>query len=247
MILRSLFLFVACALSSTALALNEQNTALLNAAHADMKDLQVIGDDFIANTGSDGFLIFRDVEMSRDQACGIELDIEFKSAMPRPGIFEIFWRSAEQGFSEQRKAFVIINQSHTQARQRFMIPLCKLYHYSGNLNQPERQSIINALRFDYPTNKEIALRFHSIRLIDAETMNGQLQQSEPEIVILEPYERVSARSFASFDVALPKLYFAYEEGLQRISQDKPFLVVWLVMIAGLIVPMLRSVLRKERL
>lgn len=247
MIVRSLILFAACVVTGAALALNEQNTTPLSAAQAQMRNLQVTDQGFIANTGTDGYLIFSGLEISRDQACGITLDIEFKLAMPRPGIFDIFWRSSKQGFSEQRKAFVLINQSDTKTRQQFMIPLCKLYHYSGNLNQPDRQALIHALRIDYPANKEIALKFHSIGLIDAETMTEQLQQRRQGIVILEPYERVSYRSFTSFDVALPKLYFAFEEGLHRVSMDKKFLFVWLLMIASLMALMLRSVLRKERL
>lgn len=219
----------------------------LDIANAQLHNLTATADGFLANVGSDGYLTFRGLDLRRDQACGITLDLEFRTPLERPGIFEFFWRSAEQGFAEQRKAFVIINQADTLERHKFMIPLCKLYHYSGNLNLPERQARIEGLRLDYPANKDIELKFHAIDLLSAVEMNELIRSRTLDPLILEPYERVSANSFTSFDVALPKFYFAFEEGLHRLGRDKAFLVVWLVMIIGLLLLMLRSVLRQKRL
>ncbi|NND81898.1 MAG: hypothetical protein HKN50_05670 [Gammaproteobacteria bacterium] len=205
-----------------------------------LRNLERDKDGFLANVGSDGYLVLTELNKSRDQACGLLLDLEFKAPMARPGIFDIFWRSAGQGFSESRKAFVIINQTLSTERTRFFIPLCKLYQFSGNLNRPSEQGNLDALRIDFPGNKDVAIKFHAIELLDGSAMLQRLETMPVDERLLEPYERVSAGAFTSLDVAVPKLYFAFKEGLHRLTLDRIFLVVWLLIILLLFGLLLRS-------
>lgn len=209
------------------------------------KDLQFNASGFISNTGSDSYFSFRDMSVRRDLACAIKLDMEFAEPMKRPGLFEVFWHGTEGGgFRESLKAFFIVNQEDSKSRKEFIIPLCKLFHYSGNMNNPSLQSMLGGLRIDYPSNKDISIKFHSIELLDAQQMMNSLSNAVDNSVILEPYERLHPGPATSFDVIVPKLFFIVEEGLLRLWVDKSFLFTWLLLIAALKILMLRSFIKK---
>jgi hypothetical protein len=208
------------------------------------RNIEVTEQGFLRNQGSDGYLVLKNLNVRRDQACALKMDIEFESPMQRPGLFEVFWHGPESGFSEQQKAFVIISHANTLQRTTFIIPLCKMYHYSGNLNKPNQQSIISSLRLDFPSNRTIAIKWHSLEVLNAQQMMDQLKNTPQENIVLEPYERVRAESFLSFDVALPKLYFALEEGWNRLQVDILFLLFWLGLIFALLVLIVRSLIKQ---
>ena len=218
----------------------------LTIEQSQLRNLVIDSDGYIKNTSGDGYMSFRGLNLSRAQACGIKLDLEFKSPMIRPAIFEVFWHTPNEGFSEKKKSFVIVNQADTVERREYVIPLCKLYHFSGNLNQGLRQAEIAGLRFDYPTKRTTEIKFHSISTLNGEELLSIVQQSAPHISVLEPYERVDARSFTSLDVIVPKLFFAFEEGLKRLSYDKVFTFSWLLMMLAILVLIVRSYLRQHR-
>ena len=212
-----------------------------------MRNLERDQQGYIRNQTNDGYITFRGLNLSREQACAIKMDIEFKQAMLRPGIFEVFWHAPNEGFSEQQKAFVIINHRDSQERKTYVIPLCKLFHFSGNINRSQAQGAIDGLRIDYPAKRITEIKFHSIETVNSDELITLIKQADPNIIVLEPYERVNARSFTSLDVILPKLFFAYEEGLKRLTYDKAFTFVWLLMMFSLMALIVRSVLRQQRL
>ena len=211
------------------------------AGNLTLKNLESEGNGFLFNTTTDGYLVLDQLSSARDQACGLLVDIEFSQPMFRAGIFDIFWRGEQQGFHRHRSAFVIINRSWSEQRNRYLIPLCKLYSYSGNLNRPLLQNPIEALRLDYPSNKDLSLKFHQIEIINAVALE-KLIKNPGDTIILEPYERLGGASFTSLDVVFPKIFFAFEEGLKRFWQDKAFLIFWLILIVGLKLLILRSIL-----
>ncbi len=225
---------------------NPSQAIELEIDQSNLRNLVVDGDGFIKNTTGDGYLSFRDLTLSRAQACAIRLDLEFKSPMIRPAIFEVFWHAPDQGSSEKKKSFVIIHQDDTTERREYVIPLCKLYHFSGNLNQGQRQGAIAGLRFDYPTKRTTEIKFHSISTLNGDELLSLIEQSDSNISMLEPYERIDARSFTSLDVILPKLFFAFEQGLKRLSYDKVFTFSWLLMMLSILVLIVRSYLRQYR-
>ena len=197
-----------------------------------LKDI-VIESGYLKNTGSDGYIVLDQINLNRYQLCGLELDIEFLDPMSKPGIFEIFWRTNKTDFGERNKAFVIINQDTSKTRSTYLVPLCKLYHFSGNLNNKLGQSIIKGLRIDFPSNKRIAIKIHSIHFRDANSTSSMLKQESSNMIILEPYERVKATSFTSIDVVLPKLFFAVQEGLKHLIADIGFFIFWICLIVTL--------------
>lgn len=219
----------------------------LNIKESNLRNLEMDEQKFLQNIGGDGHLSFRGLELRRDQACAISMDLTFSEPMSRAAVFEVFWHTAGSGFSERHKAAFLINQKDTHQSQRFIVPLCKLFHYSGNINQPAGQKSIAGIRIDYPSNRTIAIRFDSLQLLDAVQTNTLLLQRPAGVKFLEPYERLSPAAFTSMDVVLPKLFFAFEEGLNRLWQDKAFLIFWLLLICLLFALILRSVLRQDAL
>lgn len=216
----------------------------LQVKQKNLRNLSMDQDGFIKNISTDGYLSFRDLNQSRSDMCGVQLDLEFKSGLSKPAIFEIFWHSMNAGFSEQRKAFVIVNHRDADQRRTFLIPLCKLYHFSGNVNQAAHQNRIGGLRIDFPANRITELKFHSIVTVSADELAQSFAQDSANTTMLEPYERVNARAFTSFDVILPKLYFALEEGLTRMKYDKVFTLVWALLIFSLLGLIIRSVISR---
>lgn len=193
------------------------------------KDLVTDTLGYISNTTGDGYLVLNNINLNRAQMCGLQISLEFKETPQRATVFDLYWRTAQTGFSESQKSFFMINQKEAANKNTYIVPLCKLFSFSGNLNQPLQQANIIALRFDYPPNKDIALRIENIQFLDSETLSRE-SYGASEVIIVEPYERVSADSFTSLDVIIPKLIFAFEEGLKRLSSDVPFLIFWLVLI-----------------
>lgn len=217
----------------------------LQLGQAQMHNVERDDQGYIRNQTNDGYVTFRDLNLSRDQACAIKMDLEFKHAMLRPGIFEVFWHGPNDGFSEKKKAFVVINHKDTRQRKTYIIPLCKLFHFSGNINQSIRQGQIAGLRLDYPAKRTTDIKFHSIETVNSNELAILISESRPNMRLLEPYERINAKSFTSLDVILPKLYFAFEDGLKRLSYDKAFTFIWILMMFSLLVLILRSVLRQQ--
>ena len=204
-----------------------------------LKDFDEDEFGYLRNTGSDSFLIINNLDLTRQQACNLHLEMHFQEALFRPAVFEVFWAINNHGFMESQKGFFIINQAHTAATHSFVVPLCKLYHFSGNLNRPDYQRNITGLRLDYPGNKFVSVKFNTIELLSNEQAKQLFEQNKDAIKV-EPYERVAARAFTSLDAILPKLVFTFEDGLARLSVDKGFLITWLLLIAGLLFLLLRS-------
>ena len=209
-----------------------------------LNDIEADQQGFMQNTSGDGFIVLNGIELNRSQMCGLALTMEFKQAPFRATIFDIYWRTANVGFSESQKSFFIVNQEDTSSRNSYLIPLCKLYNFSGNLNQPQNQANITALRIDYPSNKNLSIRFDQLRFLDTLTMNALLEDENN--IVLEPYERIAGPAFTSFDVIIPKLIFAFDEGLKRFTKDLPFLFFWISVIALLKGLMLWSYVRQFR-
>ena len=223
----------------------EQVQVVVQGSVLELRNLVVDADGFLVNTSSDGYLTMGGMNLPRTQACHLLLDVEFKQAMFRPGLFEVFWATDPAAFGEGQKAQVLISHKDTVGPKVFVIPLCKLYGFSGNLSEPNLQRNLVGLRLDYPYNREIGLRFNSIKLLSHQELADLTALNAQTITYLEPYERLSGRAFTSFDVVIPKLYFSFEDGLRRLSGDLPFLLVWLSLIAALMVLILRSFLAKK--
>lgn len=208
-----------------------------------LTNLAVDDQGFTYNTSSDGFISMGGFDLPRSQACNLLLDFDFKEPMFRPGLFEVFWASDPGAFGEQQKARFLISHKHTSKPTLFVIPLCKLYSYSGNLNQPHHQRNIVGLRLDYPMNRVISIKLNQIRLYsNAEFAKFEQTQQRNGVTIipLEPFERLSGTDFRSFDVAIPKVYFGIENGLSRMTNDLPFLLFWGLILLLFIILFVRS-------
>ena len=210
------------------------------------KDLVTDTQGYISNTSSDGYLVLNNINLNRAQMCGLQLSFEFKQTPQRASLFDVYWRTAQTGFSESQKAFFIINQQDAANKNTYIVPLCKLFSFSGNLNQPLQQANITAFRLDYPPNKDTALRIETIQLLDSQAMSTE-SYGASQAIVLEPYETISANSFTSLDVIIPKLIFAFEEGLKRFTSDVPFLIFWLFLIFLLTVLILLSYTRQFKM
>ena len=204
----------------------------------DYRYMDVDDRGYVSNATTDSYLILNGFNLPRDRACYLLMDAEFKEPMFRPGLFEAFWAVYPGAFSEKQKARFLISHKNTNSRTVFVVPLCKLYSFSGNLNSPRYQRNIVGLRLDYPMNRTIGLKIHRLDLIGLNELTTLKQESE--IVELEAFERLSGKPFTSLDVAIPKIYFGLESGWKRLSQDLPFLIVWLMMIFGLLFLLIRG-------
>lgn len=215
-------------------------------ASATLKDITKDDQNYLSNTSGDGFFTIGGLDLPRGQACGLSLTLNFKEGFEKPAIFEIFWRTKKTNYSERQKAFFIINQEDSKQTKTYLVPLCKLYNFSGNLNQPVQQGNISGLRFDYPGNKKLAIKFEAIELLNSESFDKLLKNQSSEHVLLGAYERIEPRSFTSLDVIIPKLLFSFEEGLGRLTKDMAFFVFWLLLIIGLTLLIVRSFIREYR-
>ncbi len=229
--------------SKSELAIKAAVADLINAKAAPLnfkfKELKTDDQDFVINTSTDSFFTIGGLDLPRSQACNLVLDLEFKDAMFRPGLFEVFWAVDPGAFGEAQKARFLISHENTGDATVFNIPLCKLYSFSGNLSEPHHQRNIVGLRFDYPMNRDVAIKFNQIKLLNRAELTDFKQTLSAEPVVLEPYERLSGSSFRSLDVVIPKVYFGIEGGLNRLSNDLPFLVFWLFLIGLFLVLIVR--------
>ena len=206
------------------------------------KDLEENENGYWQNTSRDSFIVFNNIDLNRAQMCVLVIKLEFAQAPSSASLFDSYWRAAGAGFSESQKGSFIISHKQAQNNNTYAIPLCKLYGFSGNLDQPNLQKNIDTFRLDYPSNKNMAIKFDSLAFIS----HAQLSELPDTVIMLEPYERISGRSFTSLDVIIPKLFFAFQEGLKRLSQDITFLIFWLVIIVLLTSLILRSFIRPAR-
>ena len=209
-----------------------------------LRDFEEDAQGFLTNTGNDSFIVIDNLDLPRQQACNLLLSLDFKETFERPGLFELFWSVKTGVFRERQKGRFIINQSDTTQANSFLIPLCKLYNFSGNLNVPDYQRNITGFRLDYPGNKKVSIRFNTIAFLSTTQANEFLKNND--VITLEPYERVNGQSFTSLDSIIPKILFAFEDGLKRLTIDKGFLIFWLLVIASLIFLLLRSFLTSSK-
>lgn len=199
-----------------------------------LKDLIANEQGYLQNTSSDGFLVFKGLNKPRANACGLLVDAEFSEAPLSPFVMEIFWSTERHGFTERQKTFFVVKRDLDKKQQRFIVPLCKLYLYSGNLNVPAWQGNITSIRLDYPPDRDLAIKFNEFRLINhAETF-------EQDGLHYEPIERVNTAALLSLDVLLTKFILINKEGMQRLLADKAFLIVWVLMILALCIAFVKS-------
>ena len=194
---------------------------------------------FLKNTSNDGHIILSNMMLTREQMCGVIFSIEFENTPLKPSLFDVYWRTSKHGFREGQKATFIISHQSAVQKNQYLLPMCKLYGFSGNVNSPEKQANVTGFRIDYPANKDLSLKITDLAFTDSKSLSDI-----KNTIVLEPYERVSAKSFASFDVVIPKLIFAFEEGLKRMTADKLFLVFWLFLIFVLKCLVLLSFMRQ---
>ena len=208
------------------------------ATHYQAKYIDEDEHGYWVNSTSDSYLTLGGFDVPRSRACYLIWDVEFKEPMFRPGLFEAFWAVNPQAFSEAQKARFLISHKDTEQRTLFVVPLCKLYNYSGNLNSPHHQGNIVGLRLDYPMNRTIGLKIHRVDLVGKDQID-EIRDGK-NWVELEPFERLRGTPFKSLDVAAPKVFFGFENGARRLVKDWPFLFFWLALIICLLGLMVRG-------
>ncbi|MBX2847633.1 MAG: hypothetical protein KTR16_04885 [Acidiferrobacterales bacterium] len=215
--------------------------------HSVFKLTNVTADEkgFLKNTNNDGQLVIDSLNLKRSDMCGVLLTLEFKTSPLRATLFEVYWASEKANFSEHQKGFFFINQSDTEKENKYALSLCKLFNFSGNLHQSLQQANITAFRLDFPPNKNIDISVSSIAFLNSQALTKEINEDD-DIIKTEVYERVPAKSFITLDVIIPKLIFAFEEGLQKISKDLAFLIFWLFLIFILKLLLLRSFARQYK-
>lgn len=207
-------------------------------------ELETDLDGYLRNTSSDSYFVIDDLDLSREQSCGLSFRMSFRKPLDKPTIFDIYWRTAKLGFSEANKAFFIVNNVDSTLPTDYIVPLCKLHGFSGNVNKSALQENISSIRLDYPSDKFISVKFDNLELIDSKAVSLISKSSSDEIKFLEPYERVSASAFTSLDVVIPKLFFSFEHGIKRLGSDVGFLVFWLLLLGLLMFLLIRSLMRE---
>ena len=231
----ALLLLLIMSLSAAAENVDIENQEFINIGdkQALFENIEIDG-DYLSNINSDGYIIINDIDLPRSKVCSLLISLEFKSPMKRPGVFDVYWKTKEHGFTEQQKGFFIISHKDTITPKHFVIPLCKLYNFSGNLNRPEFQQNIDSIRFDYPASKNISLKINKIEfLTNIETQLLLNKTTTVEYLVVEPYEWITGKSFTSLDLIMPKLMFALEDGVRKIIKDIPFLIFWVSLVVVL--------------
>jgi hypothetical protein len=204
------------------------------------KDIDLLDSGVMVNVSSDSYITFNSLNLSREQACGLMFKLSFSESFSKPAIFDFYWRTKSSGFSEADKGFFILNYLPEESSRSYVLPLCKLYNYSGGLNNPEKQANITGFRLDFPANKKLHVSLTDVSFLDSQALAKYLTESSESTVVIEPYERVSGSSFTTLDVVLPKLFFALEHGLDRLKKDLGFLIFWLFSLLLLIALVIRS-------
>lgn len=207
-----------------------------------LNQLELDQDGYLASTGTDSFWTI-EVNRTRADSCYLSFDASFKEVANRPRIFELFWSTKPNAFSKNGKAFIVITPEQMAAGKRFVVHLCKLYGFSGNLNTPNMQANLAGIRFDYPPNEQLAIKFDRIEVISRADFEAF---DRGESIHLEPIERVSPAAYTSADVFVTKLVFAFEDGLVRLGRDKVFLIFWLISLSALTFLFIRSFLTAGR-
>lgn len=230
---------VSCCLSSQATALQASQTV----TDFQYRNINIDEQSYLNNTTNDGHVIVDNLNFTRDQMCGVLLSIEFRRVPLRATLFDVYWRTAKTDFSENQKGFFFINQENASTPNKYLLPLCKLFNFSGNLHNSSLQDNITGFRLDFPPNKDVVLRIQSVEFLNNQEIYNFIGDN-PDVVTTEVYERIQARSFTTLDVIIPKLIFAFEEGLQRLYKDVSFLVFWLLIIFLLKILLLGSFFRQ---
>ncbi len=205
-----------------------------------LKELKFDEAGFLKNTSTDGFFTLQGFDLPRGQACNLLLDLEFAQPLFRPAMFEIFWSTSSGAFAESQKARFLVNHQQTIEPTRFILPLCKMYRFSGNLNSPNLQRNITGFRFDFPVNRTVSLKISRFSPLSATELESALTETVNTTVFLEPYEKIPGRGFTSIDVVMAKVFFALEDGLSRLAGDRWFLLFWLTMILICLLLLVRS-------
>lgn len=206
----------------------------------ELKDLQFDKAGFLTNASTDGFFTLQGFDLPRGQACNVLLDLEFAQPLHRPAMFELFWSTSPDAYAEGQKTRFLVSHKNTMEPTRFVLPLCKMYRFSGNLNSPNLQKNITGFRFDFPVNRTISLKISQFKVLSAAELEPLLSEGGQVAVFLEPYERIPGRAFTSADVVIAKVFFALEDGLNRLAGDRWFLCFWLVLIFACLLLIVRS-------
>ena len=246
--MRLIILLICCLYCITSLAdsgrdLNAKISAQvigLDAGSLELKDLVLDEQGFLTNTSSDGFFKLHDLNITRNQACYLQLDLQVTEPMFRPGVFEIFWATTPNSYAESQKASVIVTLTEVEQPQSLIIPLCKLYRFSGNLNSPNLQKNILGFRLDFPSNRTMSIKVSNFELLSHAQFRALPIDRVEAMTALEPYERIPGKAFTSIDVVIPKLFFGLESGFKRLANDPWFLLFWLSLILTCVFLIARS-------
>lgn len=205
-----------------------------------LNDLLEQDDGFLSNTDGDSYIVINELDMTRDKACNLLLTLTFKDPLSQPSLFRIFWSIQGGQFRGVQSGQFLINHADTLEQNTFLIPLCKLYNFSGNLNIPDYQKNIDGFRINYPAHKKISIAFNAIEFLSHKQLIERETNQDFQVITLEAYERIRGQSFTSLDAIIPKLLFAFQDGLNRLGRDKGFLFFWLLLISSLVFLFVRS-------
>ena len=191
-----------------------------NMAEWGQTQLKTKANGFTVNTGGDAYFVIQNLEIPRASIRAIRLEFEVEKKLTRPILMEFFWRSATLGFSEHEKAMFVVNPNNVSNEYDIILPIYKLYNFSGNLNYGVYQEPVIQFRIDYPMLHKVSMKFENIEYF---ADNNYPQGS----TVMELHETIAADNFLNGDVIVPKFIDLFVTGLKKFTQDWLFTLFWL--------------------
>lgn len=180
----------------------------------------------LRSTGTDGFIIFEDQHINISELAGIEFEFELAKPIVKPELFELFWKTDDTGFNEVQKAIFFITPNRLgaepQTHYAFYLPLDTLYNFNGYHLNEINDRVFTGLRLDFPAKENFQITLKKAALIMLNAL-----PSDPEVEILEPYERMSLHSKGKLSALTHKLSIGFDFGIKRFFDDTLFAIFWL--------------------
>lgn len=227
--LKTLILALAvCSVPSTAHAYSLDSQF----ARAMLKDIAYNSQGYFTNTSGDSYFMLDGFEITKSAACGLSFEMAFATSIAKPSVFEIYWQSDQQAYSELNKAFFIVPPTPADKAKSYLIDLCGLKKYSGVLGEFSSAHALTGLRLDMPVNRTLPVKFSSLRLLSKQ--QTQVAANKKNVEHLAAFERVATDSTQLTAWLSMAAGAGSKAGLSRISKDKPFFIFWLVILGFLV-------------
>jgi len=191
----------------------------------ELHEITVDDNGFLHRTAGDPYIVFPELTEPLCGQSAVRFTIRITPMPEKPIYLELFWRPPSEGFGEIRKMFFIVKPAQGRDTVSFSVAL-------------DNQAGFRQLRLDLPPDLNAPFRIERYALVP-------LADLPEDANLVDTYSALTASETGEAVVIIPYLIKTVRHGLTRLSRDPAFLLVWLLMFAGLLV-LHRILIRTDR-